>query len=56
MRVIADQLGHSYTRMTERHHAHIAPSYVAETVRRAFGKLGVMQPRNLVPLMRRAVS
>ena len=56
MRVIADQLGHSYTRMTERHYAHIAPSYVAETVRRAFGKLGVMQPRNLVPLMRRAVS
>ncbi len=38
--VIAAQLGHSDTRMTTRHYAHAAPSYVAETVRAAFGSYG----------------
>jgi integrase len=31
--VIAAQLGHSDTRMVEKHYGHLAPSYVAETVR-----------------------
>ncbi len=31
MGVIAAQLGHSGTRMTEKHYAHLAPSYVADT-------------------------
>lgn len=35
MAVIAANLGHSDTRMTERHYAHLAPSYVAETIRSA---------------------
>ena len=39
--VIAAQLGHADTRMTERHYAHLAPSYVADTVRAAFGSLGI---------------
>ncbi len=39
--VIAAQLGHADTRMTERHYAHLAPSYVANTVRAAFGSLGI---------------
>src|SRR5450755_3117765 len=39
MGVIAAQLGHSDTRMTERHYAHLAPSYVADTSgRRAFAQ------------------
>ena len=33
MAVIAKQLGHADTRVTERHYAHLAPSYVAETIR-----------------------
>lgn len=33
--VIAAQLGHADTRMTERHYAHLAPNYVADTVRAA---------------------
>jgi integrase len=41
MPVIAAQLGHADTRMTERHYAHLAPSYVADTVRAAFGSLGL---------------
>jgi integrase len=42
MGVIAAQLGHADTRMTERHYAHLAPSYVAETVRTSFGELGII--------------
>jgi integrase len=45
MPVIAAQLGHSDTRMTERHYAHLAPSYVADTVRAAFGSLGLSPDR-----------
>lgn len=41
MPVIAQQLGHADTRMTERHYAHLAPSYVADTVRAAFTSLGI---------------
>lgn len=31
MGVIAAQRGHADTRMTEKHYAHLAPSYVAQT-------------------------
>jgi integrase len=48
--VIAAQLGHSDTRMVEKHYGHLAPSYVAETVRNAFGSLGLVEPSNVVPL------
>lgn len=41
LNVIADQLGHSDTRMTEKHYAHLAPSYVGETIRAAFGQLNL---------------
>jgi integrase len=51
MPVIAAQLGHADTRMTERHYAHLAPSYVADTVRAAFGSLGLpFEDGNLIPL------
>ena len=50
--VIAAQLGHADTRMTERHYAHLAPSYVADTVRAAFGNLGIGGAAdNVVPFM-----
>ena len=39
MGVIAAQLGHADTRMTEKHYAHLAPSYVAQTIRANFPKL-----------------
>ena len=39
--VIASQLGHRDTRMTEKHYAHLAPSYVRETLRSAFGQLNL---------------
>jgi integrase len=42
MGVIAAQLGHSDTRMTEHHYAHLAPSYVADTIRGALPSLGII--------------
>jgi integrase len=43
LNVIAAQLGHSDTRMTEKHYAHLAPSYVGETIRAAFGSMGILE-------------
>jgi integrase len=45
MGVIAAQLGHSDTRMTERHYAHLAPSYVASTIRAALPSLGILEAK-----------
>src|SRR5262249_3163770 len=39
--IIAAQLGHADTRMTEKHYAHLAPSYVADTIRAHFPTLGL---------------
>jgi hypothetical protein len=41
MAVIAEQLGHADTRMTEKHYAHLGPSYVADTIRAHFPVLGI---------------
>jgi integrase len=48
--VIAAQLGHSDTRMVEKHYGHLSPGYVADTVRAAFGTLGIVPPSNVVPI------
>lgn len=42
MAVIATQLGHADLRMTTRHYAHLSPGYVADTVRAAFGSMGLV--------------
>jgi hypothetical protein len=41
MAVIAKQLGHADTRMTEKHYAHLAPNYVADTIRAKFPRLRI---------------
>lgn len=41
MGVISKQLGHADTRVTERHYAHLAPSYVADEIRANFRTLGL---------------
>jgi integrase len=48
--VIAKQLGHADTRMVEKHYGHLAPSYVADTVRAAFGSLGIVDQSNVVQI------
>ena len=52
MGVIAAQLGHADTRITERHYAHLAPNYVAETVRAALPSFGIVDRTNVTPLRR----
>jgi integrase len=53
MGVIAEQLGHADTRMTERHYAHLAPSYIADTIRASFPDLGIVAEGTVTPLKRR---
>jgi integrase len=50
MGVIAEQLGHADTRMTEKHYAHLAPSYVAETIRGHFPTLGITGDTNIATM------
>jgi integrase len=50
MQVIAAQLGHSSVKITERHYAHLSPGYVADTIRAAFGSLGLVPATNITPL------
>jgi integrase len=51
--VIAKQLGHADTRMTERHYAHLAPNYVADTIRANFPTLGIVPKSNVKRLGRK---
>jgi len=53
MGVIAEQLGHADTRMTEKHYAHLAPSYVADTIRAHFPTLGIAGDSSLRPMRRK---
>jgi integrase len=48
--VIAEQLGHADTRMTEKHYAHLAPSYVADTIRAHFPVLGITAEGKISPM------
>jgi len=50
MHVIAAQLGHASVKVTERHYAHLSPGYVADTIRAAFGSLGLVPVSNVTPM------
>ena len=48
--VVASQLGHSDSRMVEKHYGHLSESYVANAIRSAFGTIGIVGQDNLVAL------
>src|SRR5690606_7491195 len=50
--VIAAQLGHSDTRVTEKHYAHLCPNYVADTIRANFPNLNIVDDSNVIPVER----
>jgi integrase len=50
MAVIAEQLGHTGTRMTEKHYAHLAPNFVADTIRAHFPTLGIAGDTNVIAM------
>ena len=48
LQVIAELLGHSDTRITSRHYAHLLPSYVADTLRAHLPKFSQVNESNLI--------
>jgi integrase len=48
--VVAKYLGHVDTRMVERHYGHMAPSYVADAIRKAAPRFGIKVSRKVVPI------
>ena len=54
LQVVAHNLGHADTRMVERHYAHLAPSYVAQTIRAGAPAFGFTGDQDLVRLKRQA--
>jgi integrase len=49
MGVIAAQLGHADTRMTEKHYAHLAPNYIADVVRANLPDWGIAPSSTVGP-------
>jgi integrase len=41
--VVARNLGHADTRMVEKHYGHLAPSFVADAVRKSAPRFGTMK-------------
>ena len=52
--VIAAALGHADTRITEKHYGHLAPSFVADTIRANLPSLGVVEGREVTPIRQKA--
>jgi integrase len=48
--VVAKSLGHSDTRMVEQHYGHLAPSYVAEAIRKGAPRFGFKLDRKVASL------
>jgi integrase len=48
--VVAKNLGHSDTRMVERHYGHLAPSYIADAIRSGAPRFGSAAPDNVTSL------
>jgi integrase len=47
---VAAQLGHTDTRMVERHYGHLCPNALAESIRSLAPKLGIESPAKVEPL------
>lgn len=45
--VVAKNMGHSDTRMVEKHYGHLAPSYVADAIRAGAPRYGVVEQNNV---------
>jgi integrase len=52
LNVVARNLGHVDTRMTEKRYAHLEESYVAETIRKFAPDFGTTDDSNIVPIAR----
>jgi integrase len=52
MLVVAKNLGHSDTRMVEKHYGHLAPSYIADAIRAGAPRFGAVTTSNISPIAR----
>src|SRR5665213_1315581 len=52
--VVAKNLGHSDTRMVEKHYGHLAPSYIADAIRAGAPKFGLKADERIAALAGRA--
>ena len=50
--VVAKSLGHSDTRMVEKHYGHLAPSYVRDVIRATALGIGASEEAERVPTLR----
>ena len=48
--VVAKNMGHSDTRMVEKHYGHLAPSYVADAIRAGAPRFGAIEQSNVTAL------
>ena len=48
--VVARNLGHVDTRMVEKHYGHLAPSYVADAVRKSAPRFGFKSDQRIASL------
>ena len=48
--VVAKNLGHSDTRMVEKHYGHLAPSFITEAIRAGAPRYHVKDDKRVVPL------
>jgi hypothetical protein len=48
--VVAANLGHIDTRMVDKHYAHLAQSYIADTIRASTPTLGAKSRSNVIPI------
>jgi hypothetical protein len=51
LQVIAEALGHSDTRITSKHYAHLMPSYVADTIRSNLPSFSINHKDNVIALV-----
>ena len=50
LQVVAENLGHTDTRMVERHYGHLASSYKAERIRAGTPTLGIVEDTTIAPI------
>ena len=50
LHVIGKNLGHADTRMVEKHYGHLAPSYIADEIRKAEPRFGFEPDRKVTVL------
>jgi hypothetical protein len=48
--VVAKNLGHSDTRMVEKHYGHLAPSYIADAIRAGAPRFGIEMDTRVAPI------